>query len=507
MTLVRFDTVTDGIAVNLGTTNGADVYVTQDTLVASTGSFTIFGASTSTGQIATIAGEVVASSNRIAVAMLGDLTSITVTETGQIGSVRDYGVYMNSNALLNNAGTISGLISVRIGDGLLINSGTIMTSGFQSFPRDAIQKDGSGALHLVNTGLISSAANALAFTSGTTESQVENYGTMVGNISFVGADAGGTILNAGLLAGDIDASAVEVQLTNSGEITGAYIGSSRADFIINSGSITGDVDLGRDDDTYLGKGIGTASHVSGGTGEDTLKGGNLDDSFDGGDGADILKGWGGNDMLLGGISDDMIYGNQGRDTLSGGTGLDMLDGGAGDDALDGDADNDRLYGRAGADHLEGGLGDDALYGGADDDQLDGQSGNDLLNGGSGNDVLSGGSNRDTLLGGRGDDALFGGNGRDILNGNQGDDSLSGGASEDIFVFGRHAGNDIVQDFENNIDMLDFSAYDAGSVAALKTAATDVAGGVLFDLAVLGGIGTVLIEDISRSDLTGLDLII
>lgn len=81
-------------------------------------------------------------------------------------------------------------------------------------------------------------------------------------------------------------------------------------------------------------------NVSGGHGDDHIKGNALDNRMWGRDGADRLHARGGDDWL------------------SGGKGRDTLEGSAGDDTLIGGAGNDRIRGGAGADHLRGDAGAD-----------------------------------------------------------------------------------------------------------------------------------------------------
>jgi Ca2+-binding RTX toxin-like protein len=66
-----------------------------------------------------------------------------------------------------------------------------------------------------------------------------------------------------------------------------------------------------------------------------------------------------------------------------------------------------------------------LSGAANTDMLFGQTGNDTLAGNDGNDILSGGA------------------GNDVLSGGAGNDSLNGGAGNDLYLFGRGAGQDIL----------------------------------------------------------------
>ncbi len=98
--------------------------------------------------------------------------------------------------------------------------------------------------------------------------------------------------------------------------------------------------------------------------------------------------------------------------------------------------------------LTGGVGADLLRGGAGDDTLRGGPGKDTLRGDAGDDVLHGGA---------GADRLFAGAGADRLHGKGGDDMLHGGPGDDTFVYGDAPfGRDTVRDFEDGVDVLDFS---------------------------------------------------
>ena len=69
-------------------------------------------------------------------------------------------------------------------------------------------------------------------------------------------------------------------------------------------------------------------------------------------------------------------------------------GGSGNDNLTGGDLNDILRGRGGRDELVGGEGNDRLFGGGGGDDLVGGIGNDLLAGGGGSDILTGGAGSD-----------------------------------------------------------------------------------------------------------------
>jgi Ca2+-binding RTX toxin-like protein len=75
-------------------------------------------------------------------------------------------------------------------------------------------------------------------------------------------------------------------------------------------------------------------------GNDTYTGGNLADIFNGFAGNDTLNGREGNDRLAGDTGNDTILGAGGNDVLSGDAGADKLNGGAGVDTIVGGANND-----------------------------------------------------------------------------------------------------------------------------------------------------------------------
>ena len=183
--------------------------------------------------------------------------------------------------------------------------------------------------------------------------------------------------------------------------------------------------------------------AQGGAGDDTIDGGAGFDSLSGGDGSDLIRGGWGHDTIDGGTGDDVITGNQGNDLIRGGAGVDMINGGNRADSLFGGDGNDLLLGEEGADRMHGDDGDDALFG---------QGGWDRLFGGAGDDLLSGGVDGDRL---------FGGDGADRLAGGIGDDTLEGGAGADRFVFESGADMDVITDFEDGVDAIEFMVSSFG----------------------------------------------
>ena len=94
-----------------------------------------------------------------------------------------------------------------------------------------------------------------------------------------------------------------------------------------------------------------------------------------------------------------------NNTYTGTLGADLIQGAGGDDLLNGDAGNDYLDGGSGNDRLTAGRGDDTLVGGDGNDRLIGGSGAQMLFGGTGDDVIQSGDRSSTLDGGEGNDIL------------------------------------------------------------------------------------------------------
>jgi Ca2+-binding RTX toxin-like protein len=218
---------------------------------------------------------------------------------------------------------------------------------------------------------------------------------------------------------------------------------------------------------------------------------NLTSSIYGTAGADSLMDTAQSDQIYGFGGNDLIYVRQGNDTVDGGEGIDTVDYAFSDQIVgvdlasgfaisqgidtlisienaNGGIGNDSFLGNAGANTLNGVRGNDRIDGREGHDLLIGHYDNDIIFGGSGNDVLRGqfnggydpysGLDNDTLDGGIGNDTLDGGPGRDLL---------TGGADADTFVlypmtlFNPVADDfDTIKDFQQGLDKIDVSAFDA-----------------------------------------------
>jgi Ca2+-binding RTX toxin-like protein len=147
----------------------------------------------------------------------------------------------------------------------------------------------------------------------------------------------------------------------------------------SSGNLDDDDGMGVRDTVYP-----DVEDIFGGPGDDTLIGNGSDNFFDGGFGADVMRGGAGDDLVdyssrsanvlvaldgtarsgdpadgpgdtlesiedaVGGMSDDTILGNSAANRLFGGPGWDTLDGGPGEDLMDGEAGRDLITSRDGS---------------------------------------------------------------------------------------------------------------------------------------------------------------
>lgn len=173
-----------------------------------------------------------------------------------------------------------------------------------------------------------------------------------------------------------------------------------------------------------------------GTGSNPYHGKQFDNKYNGKDGDDIInvmsdanakvRGGSGNDTIKGGDIGNRLSGNKGNDTITGGKGVDVILGGRGNDHLEGGEGRDKVKGGSGNDYLDGGAGSDRLKGGRGDDEIYSGAGDDKVKGGKGNDTITlDGIGKKDVSGGKGDDTInvmpgvsgeiSGGKGTDVVN--------------------------------------------------------------------------------------------
>src|SRR3954466_13887721 len=204
-----------------------------------------------------------------------------------------------------------------------------------------------------------------------------------------------------------------------------------------------------------------------GVGSQTFEGGEGDDVVFGERGNDTLRGGPGNDQLFAGVGDDLLEGGPGNDRLAGGFGADSINGEEGDDYVRGDATIDRIFDTGGGTDtlsystgVTPGFGDPVpipgfpASGGERGLELElGSSGQNADNGvapnGGGVDevevgafeIVVGTAFSDHLVGTSRTETFYGGGGADAIEGGGGGDTLVGGADGDYLDGGTAAPRD------------------------------------------------------------------
>jgi Ca2+-binding RTX toxin-like protein len=167
-------------------------------------------------------------------------------------------------------------------------------------------------------------------------------------------------------------------------------------------------------------------HLRGTNGPDQISGNGGNDRIFGFRDNDQLRGGPGNDRVFGGRGNDLVSGdaNDAGDRTS----FDFLSGGSGDDTLNGGDSRDRMHGMSGNDTANGENGHDKMSGGTGNDTQSGGPGNDLIFANLGQDTTSGGDGNDRLWALARGDVQPGPNGEtdqtgDALDGGAGNDSF------------------------------------------------------------------------------------
>lgn len=305
------------------------------------------------------------------------VSTITVGGEGSIGG--KYGMFVNSAANIQNAGTISG------------------NSGY------AMYLDGTGAHAITNTGIIEGGiygANDRPNTDSLT-----NSGTISGGVS-LGA-GGDTITNYATVGGIVVSGTVGGTI-DLGDGNDRFRGGANAETVQDNNGHD-NVALGGGDDTYVGTG------ASGVDGFDVIDGGTGLDTYDASTSPSAVE------INLDAVAHDLAPFAPGAFRVAART----VDG---DDVVEAASDT-----VTGFENVRGGSGADIIYGSSGANAIEGNGGSDFLFGHGGNDVVSGGASFDYLIGGAGRDRLSGGTGADTFLFTSKTDSGTTAATRDVIL--------------------------------------------------------------------------
>lgn len=180
--------------------------------------------------------------------------------------------------------------------------------------------------------------------------------------------------------------------------------------------------------------------------------------------------------LTGNKAANVLNAKEGRDTLDGGSGADRMIGGSGNDTYYVDHEKDAVAeaAKGGSDRVVASASwrmlanvENLTLNGTAARAVGNASGNQISGNAIANTLLGMGGH-DSLGGGAGDDSLDGGRGIDRLNGGAGKDWLDGGGETDTFAFSRVSdsaageGRDRIAGFRAD-DRIDLAAIDARTV--------------------------------------------
>ncbi len=258
---------------------------------------------------------------------------------------------------------------------------------------------------------------------------------------------------AGTAAADTTPTCAEGPTT----VGGTTYGTPCADTIVASPQVSA-VDGGAGNDTIIATVAGCPDGCHLGVGSQTFEGGEGNDIVFGERGNDTLLGGPGEDQLFGGIGDDLLRGGPGNDRLAGGFGADSIDGEGGNDYVRGDSTIDRIYDTGGdaGDILSYSTGVTPGFGGtvpvtgfppASGERglwlqltIEGENAENGVapNGGGVDEVelgafetIVGTPFSDYIVGSGRSETIYGGGGADALVGGGGSDTLVGGADGDL----------------------------------------------------------------------------
>jgi hypothetical protein len=133
-----------------------------------------------------------------------------------------------------------------------------------------------------------------------------------------------------------------------------------------------------------------------------------------------------------------ITGGAGNDTIRGGGGKTTITDGSGNDWISAPGTADSITAGSGNDTILGGVGPDTIIAGGGNDSISGAGGNDSITVGNGNDTITGGNGNITIAAGNGRDSLAPGHGDDIITVGTGLSTVASGSGTNRITLGNKA---------------------------------------------------------------------
>ena len=299
------------------------------------------------------------------------------------------------------------------------------------------------------------------------------------------------------------------------------------------------IDAVRIDDANGGFTDTEVTTLDGGPGNDTLQGGvggevffgqAGDDTLQGGGGADVLRGGDDADVLTGGAGDDHVFGELGQDRMrwTPGDGSDLNEGGDGGDVVEvnGEAGGESFTATANGTRVRLDRLSPAPFAldiGTSEDLVVSMNGGDDSFAATGDlaalikITVDGGEDADTILGSNGIDLLFGRGGDDFVDGQQGNDVAFLGAGNDTAQWDPGDGSDTLEG-QDGTDSVDFNGSNGAEVfhafrngqrvlftRNLGNIVLDFDGIEAFELNAFGNTDTTVVNDLTGTDLTSIDV--
>ena len=460
-------------------TNGQNMTGTDNLFVSNTGEIVALGAggvsaifldANSTGNNVTINGQIYCADGD---AVFSEGTNLNLILNGSaFGGVDGFNLQGLSNVLVGSQGELSvngsGInVDANAGGSTITVDGSILSASGAGLTIDA------QANISVNEGAVVSAKyNGVLFYSGSADSTLYNGGTIESNHGsnndIYVADTNIQIDNAGLITGPVDPldiNGANTLIINSGTVTGQdgasliMFGGANNTTIENTGAIVGAI---QNDGAVGPLTISNSGTIMGGLfaiggtayNDSVTNSGTIHGAIDLSTGTDTVNNDG---KIVGyvsfeGTGDSLDNSGSIKGNVYMGTGDSVINTGV-------------IHGSV---SFAGGTNTLSTSHGEITGTVTGGSGSDTFIAGSAAVTFIGGSGTEILTGGAGDDVITAGSGKDTITGGKGDDLLTAGTGKDTFMYSGNFGNDTIDSFNHNKDIIHFAANDFASYTALES---------------------------------------